>query len=73
MFVTGRIGFFFVVVAVHYLQYLLFGLCLLHHLSAHFDPRGENGAREVRHIDALQVTHLLSRWRDKTECAVKHT
>lgn len=43
------------------LWYLLFGLCLLHHLPAHFDPRGEDGPSEVRHIDALQVTHLLGR------------
>lgn len=42
-------------------MYLLFGLCLLHHLSAHFDSRGEDGTGEVCHIDALQVTNLLGR------------
>lgn len=42
--------------------YLLFGLCLLHHLSAHFDTRGEDCSGEVRHIDALQVANLLCRW-----------
>lgn len=41
--------------------YLLLGLRLLHHLSAHFDPRGEDGAGEVGHADALQVTYLLGR------------
>lgn len=41
--------------------YLLLSLRLLHHLSAHFDPRGEDGAGEVGHADALQVTHLLGR------------
>lgn len=41
--------------------YLLLGLRLLHHLSAHFDPRGEDGAGEVGHTDALQVAHLLGR------------
>lgn len=40
---------------------LLLGLSLLHHLPAHFDPRGEDGAAEVGHADALQVTHLLGR------------
>lgn len=45
-----------------FLFYLLFGLCLLHHLSAHFNSRGEDGTGEVRHIDALQVTNLLGRW-----------
>lgn len=42
--------------------YLLLGLRLLHHLPAHFDPRGEDGAGEVGDIDALQVTHLLGSW-----------
>ena len=42
--------------------YLLLGLSLLHHLPAHFDPRGEDGTGEVGHIDALQVTHLLGGW-----------
>lgn len=42
--------------------YLLLGLSLLHHLPAHFDPRGEDGTGEVGHIDALQVTHLLCSW-----------
>lgn len=53
---------------MHRLEYLLFGLRLLHHLSAHFDSRGEHGSGEVCHIDALQVAHLLSRWRDKKKC-----
>lgn len=48
---------------MHALYYLLFGLCLLHHLSAHFDSRGEDCTGEVCHIDALQVAHLLGRWR----------
>lgn len=47
-------------------MYLLFGLGLLHHLSAHFDARCEDGSGEVYHVDALEVAHLLSRWRGKT-------
>lgn len=40
-------------------MYLLLGLSLLHHLPAHFNPGREDGAGEVGHVDALQVTHLL--------------
>lgn len=39
--------------------YLLLGLRLLHHLPAHLDAGGEDGAGEVRHIYALQVAHFL--------------
>lgn len=42
---------------------LLFGLGLLHHLSAHFDSGGEDGAGEVCDVDSLQVTHLLGSYR----------
>lgn len=42
-----------------FLSYLLFGLCLLYHLSAHFDSRGQDGTGEVCYINSLQVTHLL--------------
>jgi hypothetical protein len=44
-------------------MYLLFGLCFLYHLSAHFDARCEDGSGEVYHVDALEMAHLLSRWR----------
>lgn len=42
---------------------LLFGLGLLHHLPAHFDSRGQDGAGEVCDVDSLQVTHLLGSYR----------
>lgn len=34
---------------------LLFGLGFLHHLSAHFDARGQNSLCEVNDIDALKM------------------
>lgn len=39
--------------------HLFFGLCLLHHLSTHFDFGSEDGTGEVCQVDALQVTHFL--------------
>lgn len=50
---------------MHSLYYLLFGLGLLHHLSAHFDSRGEHCTGEVCHVDALQVADLLGGWREQ--------
>lgn len=41
--------------------YLLFGLGLLDDLTAHFDTRGQDSSGEVSHIDAREMTHLLSR------------
>lgn len=47
-------------------SYLFFGLGLLHVLSAHFDPRCEDGAGELQHIDAQQMAQFLS------SCVIGH-
>lgn len=52
-------------------NYLLLGLSLLHHLPAHFDSGGEDGAGEVSHIDALQVAHFLGSCVDRLNHRIK--
>lgn len=41
---------------------LLFGLCLLDIVSAHFDPRGQDGSGELHDVHAKQVAKLLRSW-----------
>ena len=40
---------------------LLLGLRLLHVVPAHLDAGRQDGSREVRHVHAHQVAHLLGR------------
>lgn len=46
---------------------LLFGLCFLDVVSAHFDPRGQDGSGELHDVHAKQVTELLRSWGTQKE------
>lgn len=45
---------------------LLFGLCFLDVVAAHFDSRRQDGSGELHDIYAKQVTELLCSWETQT-------